>query len=368
MMKKFFDGLADELDQGRTVRKTFVNQDERPKMSAISSKSSKAAETPSNSSPTASKTRRQDLVHDAVVEVMISSQYTPGSSLSSGKNFKSLQSDNPIQAKMIISIWTTQNHRFYTLSFTSASNTSLPPSRPQSRTFNRKATQASLGPSSTSTPSSSNGSGQLSNDVLSSVVSPQPMNGPLSVSPFPPLGAPSRSNLTTTPSVLQKTLRMKDAIINGMELPAFAMWEDESLAFYNKAIKRLMQQATGFNSDDVYDLLSRFKVYTEDFERALEIDEFPIVQLCRTRKPFEKWRIGVIDMYGKRLRYDLCGEGIFDEKTGEFMAGMVVLKDVTEYTEIIKTQSEENERQFEMICHAMPQMVGEPTTSSIVSY
>ena len=135
------------------------------------------------------------------------------------------------------------------------------------------------------------------------------------------------------------------------------MWEDESLAFYNKAIKRLMQQATGSDSDDVYGLLSRFKVYTEDFERALEIDEFPIVQLCRTRKPFEKWRIGVIDSNGKRHRYDLCGEGIFDEKTGEFMAGMVALKDVTEYTDIIKTQSEENERQFEMICHTMPQML-----------
>lgn len=65
----------------------------------------------------------------------------------------------------------------------------------------------------------------------------------------------------------------------------------------------------------------------------------------------------------KRFRYDVCGEGVFDENTGEFLAGMVALKDVTEYTEIIKIQSEENERQFEMICHTMPQMVGGLTAS-----
>ena len=53
----------------------------------------------------------------------------------------------------------------------------------------------------------------------------------------------------------------------------------------------------------------------------------------------------------------MSGEGIVDDKTGEFLAGIIALTDVTEYTDIIKTQSEENDQQFQLICDTMPQLV-----------
>ncbi|KAL8848674.1 MAG: hypothetical protein Q9198_011177, partial [Flavoplaca austrocitrina] len=110
-------------------------------------------------------------------------------------------------------------------------------------------------------------------------------------------------------------------------------------------------------TDSAYDVLSRFRLYTEDFKRELTPDEYPIVRLCRTQKPFSKWKVGILDGNGRHLSFDVSGEGIHDEKTGEFLAGIVVLKDVTEYTDIIKTQTRENDEQFELICDTMPQLL-----------
>lgn len=53
----------------------------------------------------------------------------------------------------------------------------------------------------------------------------------------------------------------------------------------------------------------------------------------------------------------MSGDGIYDDRTGEFLAGIVTLKDVTEYTDKLAAQTEENEQQFQLICDTMPQMV-----------
>ena len=58
-----------------------------------------------------------------------------------------------------------------------------------------------------------------------------------------------------------------------------------------------------------------------------------------------------------RRHFDCSGKAILDERTGDFLAGMIVLADVTEYKDLIKAQHEENDQQFEMICDTMPQMV-----------
>lgn len=55
--------------------------------------------------------------------------------------------------------------------------------------------------------------------------------------------------------------------------------------------------------------------------------------------------------------FEVSGEGIYDEQTGEFMGGMVALKDVTEYTDKLAAQHEESEQQFQLICDTMPQLV-----------
>ena len=150
---------------------------------------------------------------------------------------------------------------------------------------------------------------------------------------------------------------MKDAITDAIEFPVFVMWHDETLAIPNRAAAQLMHEKVDATSEDTYDMLSRFKIYTEDFKRQLQPDEYPIVQLCRTQKPFNRWRVGVIHPTLGRQQYDVSGKIIADGKTGDFQAGIVTLKDVTEYTDMIRAQNEENDQQFQLICDSMPQML-----------
>lgn len=360
--QKFLDGLTDEID-----RNTINKVDPQLKKEGRSGSHAKVTDNASaiqKDVPTnikkrpLRKPRSRDLVHDAVVNVILSSQYIGANKDSSGQSSKFSDSESQIKAKMIISIWTMDDQRYYTLSFTSPSSSLLASTRSHSRNISRVNNSESMPPTSISTPSSPTSPFYCSHcgSFVSSTRN-TPTDIPLSISPFPPLGAPGKSDVATQPSVLQKLYRMKDAIIDAMEIPVFAMWRDESLAIPNKAASRLMHQKADPISDDAYDLLSRFKVYTEDFERELIPEEYPVVRLCRTQKPFSKWKIGLIDPDSQRKHFDVSGECIVDGRTGEFLAGIVALKDVTEYTDIIKTQSEENDQQFQLICDTMPQMV-----------
>src|SRR6266699_1910613 len=63
----------------------------------------------------------------------------------------------------------------------------------------------------------------------------------LSSSPFPPLGPPSRASISSTPSVLQKVIMTKDALLDKTQMPILAMWKDGSVSFPNKAARRLFQ-------------------------------------------------------------------------------------------------------------------------------
>lgn len=298
------------------------------------------------------KTRSRSPVHDVVVNVVLSSRYIGATKGFPEENRRASESENQTKAKMIISIWTMEDQRYFTLSFTSPSDPLLQSTRNRSRNISFTNNSESLSSASISTPSSPTSTSFCLNCGCSAAI-------PLSVSPFPPLGAPSKSDIASPPSVLQKLTRMKDAIINAMEIPVFAMWRDESLAIPNKAAFRLMHQKADPISDDAYDLLSRFKVYTENFERELKPEEYPLVKLCRTQKPFSRWKIGLIDPNSQKKHFDVSGECIIDDKTGEFLAGIIALKDVTEYTDIIKHQNEENDQQFQLICDTMPQMVGD---------
>ena len=297
-----------------------------------------------------SRVRDRSLVHDAVVQVVLSPQAIMTDQENNVQARKSPAQE--VQANMIISIWNMEDERYYTCTFTSVSSTPLSPMRTHARALSSAPTQATL-MSSTQSSSSS---------PISPTSTPSPKfttpNGiPLSVSPFPPLAPPTKTNLATSPSAVQKLARMKDAIIDAMKMPVIVMWHDESLTIQNKATTSLLHGTSTSTPENPLQTLSKFKCYTENFERQLQPDEYPLVQLVRTRKPFNKWKIGLEDPRSGRRNFDCSGEAIIDESTGEFIAGILVMADVTEYKDIIKAQHEENDQQFELICDTMPQMV-----------
>ncbi|KAF2030019.1 hypothetical protein EK21DRAFT_66550 [Setomelanomma holmii] len=295
-------------------------------------------------------------VHDVSVEVVIA-PLARGSGGSLQKPERKISYSHAMQATCIISIWSIEDIQYFTLTFTSA--TAADPahhSRPNSRIVNRTSTSAHLSKSRSSGSSSSSGRRSGSNSTsTSNVVTPT-----LQQPEFPPRGPPikGRGDISSTASIFQKATQLKDAILNSINMPAYAMWKDEGFGIPNKALLRLMPKDGTYAPGDQRAFLSQFTVWTEDFQRELPLDDFPIMELCRTRQRLEKRRVGMRHpKTGTRIVFEVNGEPILHEDTGEFLGGMVVFKDITEYTKQIAAQIEENEKQFEYIANFMPVMV-----------
>lgn len=265
-------------------------------------------------------------------------------------------SNNQMYAKMIISVWDIADHQtYFTLTFT---NTESSPhvgrnkravARPGALESAEKKTAATA--SNPSSVSSSHGS----TSSPSYRVSPNSVS--LSASPFPPLGPPFKS-LQSAPSVLQKMMIIKDALLDNTETPIIAMWKDCTIAYPNAACRRIMSKDAAVDSaSDGIDILSNWVVYSEDFSRVLEPHEYPIAILLSTQTPYSGMRIGIIDQEGKKLVYDILAEAIRDEDTDEFLAGVVTCRDVTKMANEIDQIKARDAERFKTICDIIPQLV-----------
>ena len=301
------------------------------------------------------------LVHDVSVNVLIRLRIRASGNDLSSRSIKQSENYQQASAKMTISIWALERQRFFTLTFQTRSYSwkTLPTMRTKSRVV----------PSQLDLASVPNLFSSIQDPVMDSYTfsrlhSPR-TNSSSSMpakSTFP--GDSSRGD----PSMHDRISRLKDAIIDAIGIPIMAMWRDGSLAVHNKAVSRLMHEDPDVAPTDVDGTLSRFRVYTEDFERELEQSEFPIIKLCREQKPFKAFRVGTIDYKGTRRVFEVSGDGIHDQQTGEFLAGICALTDVTWYVDVVKAQSEQDERKFQLICECMPQTVRTSTNRRYYGY
>lgn len=302
-------------------------------------------------------------VHDVSVEVIVPPLVRGPGGVVKKKDKKQPQ-HGAFQATCIISIWRIEDTQYFTLTFTSATATQpVASSRPSARVVNRTHTGPHLNKSRSSGSSSSSGrrSGSSSTNV-SKVVTPT-MQQPI----FPPRGPPILGGLdTSTISIFQKATQLKDALLNSINMPAYAMWKDEGFGIPNQALLRLLPKDATYAPGDQRAFLALFKVWTEDFQRALDVDEFPIVQVCRTQQRVEKVRLGMRQPgTGRGIVFEVIGEPVVHPETGDFLGGIVIFKDVTEYTKAIAAQVEENEKQFEYIANFMPVMVWTTTPNGL---
>lgn len=152
-------------------------------------------------------------------------------------------------------------------------------------------------------------------------------------------------------------------MLDAMDVPVIGMWIDETVVMINKALARLSYHGgADVSVTDAFEVLSRFKVYTADFTRLIDPTEYPIVQACRSREsqspnPSLNYKIGIIDSSQRRRIFEFTVDSIYDDETKELQGALVVLKDVTWYTDQIKAQSDQSEQQFQLICETLPQMV-----------
>lgn len=314
--------------------------------------------------------RNRSMVHDAVVEVVLSSAAISSTYFATGKTRHDTVKHT--FAKMIITVWELDDENYFTLTFTNTdlSQTSSSNSRVQSRSVTRTAksskphslTSSNSDSGSHSRPSSVS-SGRSSNHGSSSNTSAitSPTSAPMSSSPFPPLGPPNRSstNLSNAPSSLQKITMMKDALLDNTDIPILAMWKDESLTVPNRAARRLLHPAADLTKvRDGFDLLTRWDVWDDTFSRRLDPSEYPISVLVKTQTAFSSRRIGMYDPdTNEKLVMDCLGEAIRDEDTGEFLAGVLTCRDITRMANEITEIKEKDEQRFKLICESMPQMM-----------
>ena len=305
-------------------------------------------------------------VHDAVVDVVFSTKRDSktGEPLTSGR-----EEAGHVQAQMIVSVWATDTDQYYTLTFTAPretaghtipSNESKSSSRLVSRVSASNASH-SLGPSSRpSSPESSRYSGLEMSSRTSSRVRYK-SRGVGKAPDVLPKGPPAMYSSASAPTMFSKTSRLKDAILNSMNIPAYAMWKDETFGVPNKALIKLIYP---WIDDDHYDsseqardFISKFTLYTTDFSAEIPLDDFPILRLVRSQTAFSAYRVGMYSAKdGSRLLFDVAGEPLLDEK-GEFLGGLVLLHDVTDFAMTIHKQQQENESVFENICNMVPQMI-----------
>ncbi|KAJ4016495.1 hypothetical protein NW752_003620 [Fusarium irregulare] len=302
---------------------------------------------------------------DSIVEVVITRKGVNKPTLD--KRFDPKDSDSQIYAKMIITIWELEDHQiFFTLTFTS---TESPPSTLLNNNKRAIAKPSILEAAERKSITHSNPSSVASSRDSNSPSFHSPGIVTMSSSPFPPMGPPSAATHSSTPSLLQKMLLMKDALLNNTQMPILAMWKDGSVTFPNTAARKLFEKEAPLDTSlNGFELMRYWHIYTEDFSERLDVDEMPICRLLKTEKPFTGLRVGMYDENRSRRVYDVLGEAIRDDSTGEFLAGVVTGRDVTVMTEEITQIKERDEERFKLICDTMPQLVWTATPDGLVDF
>ena len=348
VVRRLHADVADEQEESQDVASST---DLKPRIGTAPQPANLVPVLGSQNMDAASDFEGQALIHDISVNVLIRPRLLATGNDSSATIMKHPKNDRQASAKMTISIWSLERQRYFTLTFQSTPDPwkTLPRLRTKSRVVSGRLNLATL----------ANIFRSAHDPLLGSLAFSRLQSSRTNSSnSTPPKSTVSQNSNYSDPFVQDRISRLKDAIIDTMSIPIMAMWKDGSLAVHNKAITRLMHEDPEIASIDVDKTLSRFRVYTEDFGRELEQYEWPIVKLCREQKTFKGFRIGTIDYKRTRRVFEISGDGIYDEQTGEFLAGICALTDVTWYMDVVRTQSELDERQFQLICECMPQTVG----------
>ncbi|KAK0618109.1 hsp90-like protein [Bombardia bombarda] len=344
--EQFLDQVSHETKRGKRKNQTATD--------AVMSAGGDTTPT-STSTPTADsghdgepdRSGTEPTTANTVLEVVISRRDLNRTMFDS--RVRSKAADPHTYAKMIISVWDIcDNQTYFTLTFTTSESPS--DSKPTGRkiTPDKKYKAVSSNPPSLAS----------SFDARSPSLGISPSAVSLSNSPFPPLGPPSKSSISSTPSILQKITVMKDALLDNTQTPVIAMWKDGSVTLPNRAARDLFNSTASFDDTiDGFDLLPAWNLWTADFSRQLDLDEYPIYILVRTEKPFTGLRVGMRDGKGAELVYEVEGAAITDDHTGDFLAGVVTCRDVTNFAQEINQIKAADTERFKLICDTMPQLV-----------
>ncbi|VUC35990.1 unnamed protein product [Clonostachys rosea] len=312
------------------------------------------------SSPIPNSKPNNQTVQDAVIDVVISRTSVTRSTAHDVRTKGKSPPGQQVFAKMIISIWEIEDRQtYFSLTFTNSesSSSSLVTTK---KSIARSSILEAAERKTISTPSvaHSNPPSLASSRNSSSPSFYSPSAVTMSSSPFPPMGPPSVATQSATPSILQKMIRLKDALLDKTQVPILAMWKDGSVTFPNKAARRYFRKDINLDASvSGTDVLDNWVLWDEHFTERLDPSQYPITTLLETQAPCGPTRIGLYDENNEKVVFEVTGEVIRDENTGEFLAGVVSGRDCTSVTKEITEIKESNEERFRIICDTMPQLV-----------
>ncbi|KAF2835529.1 hypothetical protein M501DRAFT_988825 [Patellaria atrata CBS 101060] len=354
MWEKFLDAITDQAAKITKLKMTPRSPDSEQ---AQHGDRTPTADSFQSSSTLSSENLARTTIHDFIVDVIITPMHDNTTPKQSGKSGKV---KDTISANLTISLWAVDGEQYFTLTFTSSTATQQTDRLKNSA---RTVARATSGVNkNTGSSSSSSGRRSANSNRSSANFTPSFMQDSL----FIPNGPPSRSTITSAPSLFQKATQLKDTLLNSMRLPAYAMWKDESFGIPNTALLKLLPESSEYVPTDQRSFLSQLKVWSEDFERELTVDEYPILELCKTQQRIHGSRIGMRDpKSGAKYVFEVTGEPVIDPHSGEFLGGLVVLQDVTELTTRLAAQVEKTEQQFEIMANLIPPMVWTTTPDGL---
>lgn len=188
--------------------------------------------------------------------------------------------------------------------------------------------------------------------------------------PTRPLVARSNSCASSLGSHAQCVLEdrfaeLRDAIYYSSPVPGFILSADEKFAYPNYRVGRPPEEPVEI--DDVEAYFTAWDLWDEHFTRTLQFEEYPVVQLSRTRQNFNSKRVGMV-VDGRRMVLETRGECIYNPGTKTFVGGVTYVEELGEYEQVQQRDREKTLNCFETICDSLPHQVWTANSDGLIDY
>lgn len=152
--------------------------------------------------------------------------------------------------------------------------------------------------------------------------------------------------------------RMRHSVFDATRAKIMLLSADERYCMPNKNFL----QALGFSADHAFacngiELISKIDAWDENFCEKLSIDDFPLIDLVRTRRDFRGRRVGFMHkVTGVKKVFNVSGESIHDTETGTFLGGIARFQELEELTKLLRYHKAWI-GDHETICNIMPHLI-----------
>lgn len=152
---------------------------------------------------------------------------------------------------------------------------------------------------------------------------------------------------------------LKQAIFNSSDIPSYMLSHDGSFYLTNDKLREVLGDVMGGPEGcSATDFRGRFEVWDEHFTRRLKVEEYPGMILLATKKPFDNVTHGFLHARTRaRHVFQVKGECLYDDETGEFLGGICLCNSLQEYSNFVLDQQTRRLQSHETICNLMPHMV-----------